>query len=372
MKFTEILDLAGYSDYEIKKSGKHWELWQAKLKHVVEEKTSNFIFFNSRATLGSIDEVKRASLPQKFHIVIQNSAPIASNINIKKIKEDFKDNSVRTIRELLSEIILKSIERKNADFEEIEFFTDFKARDRAKILISEYEKIAYAPMDKYPPSELRLGNVPVVVDMLSQCAEDPSNTSVNPQKDPIYEIIRMLCRREKHRQQLQTGEDTQINIFKDIAINFEDSFSSEDLELIAQMHSDEFQVSSKMNALHIHPLVDKQNDNFTFRYEFMPTYLRAMHTVDNICLPEKYNELLRIFSKYPTGTSSFYDYLEDIMDRKYVDYSDIKSKLSSCISKLYNQKHWQETISSVVLQLILRLINRKKRELDKKAGHKKY
>lgn len=257
-----------------------------------------------------------------------------------------------------------------ARYLEIRFPRDFEARERARNLISKYEKIAYAPMDKFPPSELRLGNVPVVIDLLSGCAEDPTNSLVDPSKDPIYEIIKMLCRREKNRQQIQTDEDTQIAIFKELAVEYDRFFTEEDFELCARLNSEEFSDPAKLKAFHSHPLVDKINNNFTFRYEFMPIYLRALYTADNLFYPLKYSELAKkIFNKYSYGTTLFFDYVEEILVRKYdiqQSYNDLKINFSTLIKALSQQPHWQESTSHILLHLILRLIYRYNRNLSKK------
>lgn len=550
----EILEVAGYEECTQEKFGKGWELWSAKLRHVVEETTTKFIFFNSSASWTSIEEARKTIHETKeTHAVVQNSAKISNELG--RIEKSLETRSARTFRDFLAHIIMKSMERKHAEVEEIKYYVDpdiiqvdtqvkerafkaieswlndtstksprlgivlgkpgvgkttfaknlyhefnrnlkkyrrvpliiisdqwsrfggnstitlwdiwkealmyssigdqrerlfeccaksgaiipvfdgfdelctlwphqfnpneilntlldlfkdedgkillmsrdvffeenipvqlhdslrifelqpfnkqqlakylevrfpadFQARDRARNLLLEYQKIAYSPMTKYPPSELRLGNVPVVVDLLSQCAEDPANASVNPQSDPILDIIRMLCRREKRRQGIEADEEIQIAIFKELAISFESPFSESDLELCAKVMSEEFQDTSKMKALHSHPLIDRRNGSFVFRYEFMPAYFAALHTSDLLLATKPEEPTVRIFQKYGSGVSGYYDYLAQTLwgMEGQKSYETLRYKLLEATSRLMRNKLWRDVISTVMTHLFLRLM----------------
>jgi len=254
---------------------------------------------------------------------------------------------------------------------EMRFPNDFEARKRARNLVAEYEKIAYSPMDKYPPSDLRLGNVPVVIELLSSCAEDSANSIVDLKRDPIYEILKMLCKRERNRHKIITNEETQINIFRDIAVEYEHSFRDTDLEFWAQCNSEEFNSLDKLKVLHSHPFLyrpDKSKNNFIFRYDFLPIYLRALYAAEYLFDLTKYTELnKKIFSKYPHGAQIFYDYLEDILTRKFENVDDLWQKIKEfIINTSRNSQYWLDSISTICFYIVIKLITRFNASLSKK------
>jgi len=252
-------------------------------------------------------------------------------------------------------------------------FSDPKTgkRKKANELIQEYQKIAYAPMDSYPPTGERLGNVPVVVEMIANYVEQGGDKYCIEGNDPIYAILKMLCHREQIRQQIETEEDRQIDIFKEIAVSIGEKFSEKDLEGCACLYSEEFNDPSKVLALHSHPFVKESNGQLSFRYGFLPMYFQALYTFDRLKKPASCGaETVRILEKYSNGADVYFDYLAEIVLRhftlnKIFDYSKAKIFLHQCIEELKKNRGWCNEISSSIIHLALRLIDKSKKDFEK-------
>jgi hypothetical protein len=182
-------------------------------------------------------------------------------------------------------------------------------RDVARNILQSLGNVAYGT--EHPQYRERIIGVPLIVMLAAECADaEASNPTIArygdllKTEDPLEGILRILFERECERRQIKLSAHSQLRLFEDLAFDFGNTFTRDELYLYAAALDSR---GSEQKALESHAIISNQGDRFTLRFEFLADYLAARSLVRRLLQNPSNPDVIGYLSKHARGGSLLLD-----------------------------------------------------------------
>lgn len=248
-------------------------------------------------------------------------------------------------------------------FFEKRFPRNFDARDRAKRLAARLEADLYEDVvNTYPPAPVRPTSIPAVLELIASSAEsslksvsaEDGEANQRPSSEPrkklaLESVLELLCDREKLRHDLSASTAEQLQVFCELALEFEGEFRAEDIQLCSEIvRPGDAELGRRLvQAPHSFVVASGATGQYRFRFEFLHDFLRAQgiwYRWDSLAAPSAKSQIVRILSEESDGDAPLFDYLgrffalgeDDAVPRLQRGVSQLQSRLKEVSSAVWH------------------------------------
>lgn len=149
----------------------------------------------------------------------------------------------------------------------------------------------------------------------------------------IDHIIFSIFNREKRRQKFDLSAQEMIDIFCLLNQELGDSWREQDaLENVYSIY--ESQASPIFEAIKKNPLLTKNEDRLSFKYDFLHSYFNTLSLIQNLNVGSTSNENIRQLSKLTVESSEIKDVYKYFSNSKENHLINFKKIINYCIDKI--------------------------------------
>lgn len=246
-----------------------------------------------------------------------------SRIILTTRKGFWLNNIPESVRESIEEFYLLPFDSKQVNaYLEKQLPEEIEKRNNAKRMLEQIKGMVYPGGS--PEIRNRITGIPLVLDLVVESVKRDVDGLVFEggfdRNDPISTILQHFLQRETHKKTKLT-EREQLKILIDLAINFGNRFTLEDLRLVGQVVSPFLEDDNQFRILCDHTLISQKlgQQYLTFRFDFLPDYLSARFVLEHFDQSNKHTEVLRILGGYAAGSSPMLEYLASWLRRQSTD-----------------------------------------------------